>query len=154
MRKLIVITMSYLYLLGFSLINSDLKAYACTTDSLEIVAGMTDIEKLELLNIVNLEAGGESIDGQRMVIEVIFNRVLSDKFPNTVHEVLSEKHQFSTWKYVNSVLYNEKQEQAFNEFLENDELLPSKKYVYFDSRGGVNGRDHIKFGGHTFGRMR
>lgn len=41
------------------------------------------------------EARGEGLLGMRLVIEVVFNRVLSDKFPNTIYDVLYQPGQFA-----------------------------------------------------------
>ena len=60
-----------------------------------------DILKLEyndynvLLKIVEAEAGGEDLTGKIMVANVILNRVNSDRFPNTITEVVYQKSQFS-----------------------------------------------------------
>ena len=48
-----------------------------------------------LLKIVEAEAGGEDLTGKIMVANVILNRVNSDRFPNTVTEVVYQKSQFS-----------------------------------------------------------
>lgn len=46
------------------------------------------------------EAGGESIETQMLVANVIINRVNSSKYPNTVRGVLTQKNQYGTmWKY-------------------------------------------------------
>lgn len=44
---------------------------------------------------VYFEARGEPIEGQEYVAHVTLNRVLSDKFPNTICEVVWQKRQFS-----------------------------------------------------------
>ena len=44
---------------------------------------LTDDEKYLLARIVYFEARGESIEGQEAVVEVIFNRIKSNEFPNT-----------------------------------------------------------------------
>ena len=41
-------------------------------------------------------AEGECEDGKRLVIDTILNRVDSDSFPNTVHEVVYQPSQFSS----------------------------------------------------------
>ena len=59
---------------------------------------LTD-EEIELLaRIVMLEAGGEQVLGQEAVVEVIFNRIYREDFPDTLYDVLSQKRQFATWK--------------------------------------------------------
>ena len=48
-----------------------------------------------LCRIVEAEAGGEDTVGKIMVANVILNRVESDTFPDTVHSVVYQRHQFS-----------------------------------------------------------
>ncbi len=53
-------------------------------------------KEIELLALITMaEAGGEPADGQRLVIDVILNRVDSDRFPNTITEVIYQPNQFS-----------------------------------------------------------
>lgn len=52
--------------------------------------------EIELMaTIVMAEAEAEPEEGQRLVIDVILNRVDSPNFPNTVSEVIFQKNQFS-----------------------------------------------------------
>lgn len=55
----------------------------------------TDEEIKLIAWITNAEAEGESELGQRLVIDTILNRVDSNKFPNTVKEVIFQENQFS-----------------------------------------------------------
>lgn len=50
----------------------------------------------ELMQIAWCEAGNQGIDGQRYVMSVVLNRVKSEEFPNTIHEVIHQEGQFST----------------------------------------------------------
>ena len=53
--------------------------------------------ELELLAcLVYAEAGIEDLHGKRLVVDVVLNRVDSDRFPNTITDVIYEKNQFST----------------------------------------------------------
>ena len=62
------------------------------------------IEEIEVLSrIVQLEAGGEIRESKYATIETILNRIVSEKYPNTLLEVVSQNGQFSTWKNVMSV---------------------------------------------------
>ena len=98
------------------------------------------------------EANNQCFEGQKAVIEVIFNRVLSDEWPDTITEVLSQKGQFATWKYRNKVKPTEVQSDVISEVLrETETVLPSMEYVYFDTKG-VNGKKHIRIQDHVFGR--
>ena len=61
-------------------------------------------EEIEILSrIVQLEAGGEIKESKYATIETILNRIVSEKYPNTLLEVVSQNGQFSTWKNVMSV---------------------------------------------------
>ena len=54
-------------------------------------------EEIELIALVTMaEAGGECEYGQRLVIDTILNRVDDPHFPDTVHEVVYQKNQFSS----------------------------------------------------------
>ena len=59
---------------------------------------ISPLEMEELKQIVAAEAQTQSMEGREAVVEVIFNRVLSPEWPNTVHGVLSQRGQFATWK--------------------------------------------------------
>ena len=128
----------------------------------EIAARTTD-EEWELLRwIVALEAGDQGLEGEMMVIESIFNRVLSPKWTapwggDTIGAVLHGKGQYSTLKYVGSsrawCTPGQLEDDAIAETIRRGpSLLPSTKYVFFDSKGGVNGYDTIRYKGHYFSR--
>jgi N-acetylmuramoyl-L-alanine amidase len=53
--------------------------------------------ELELLaNLVEAESGNQDLKGKRLVADVVLNRVESDRFPNTITEVIYQDYQFST----------------------------------------------------------
>lgn len=56
----------------------------------ESLLRMTDQDYETLLKIVEAEAGGEDIKGRILVANVIFNRVKSPDFPNSIHDVVWE----------------------------------------------------------------
>ena len=114
-------------------------------------------EELKLLrSILALEADydTEGHDGQKAVVEVIFNRVLSDKWPDTVEDVIYQRGQFATVKYLRKPynLPGEHEDDAISAVLrETETVLPDTRYVFFDTRG-VNGRGHVRINHHVFGR--
>lgn len=61
---------------------------------------LTEDEVDLLAKIVWLEARGEPVEGQEAVVEVIFNRMASELYPNTLYDVLSQNNpvQFVSWK--------------------------------------------------------
>ena len=122
-----------------------------------IAMEMTSEEMRLLETILALEAQDEPFEGQKAVVEVIFNRVLSPDFPDTVYDVLSQKGQFATWKWRNKPYNtpNKTQTDAIAEVIANgnqNTVLP-EGYVFF-SVGKVNGTDFIKIGNHQFSRAR
>lgn len=48
-----------------------------------------------LLRVAMAEAEGESVEGKALVMLVVLNRVWSDKFPDTIEEVIFQPRQFS-----------------------------------------------------------
>lgn len=54
----------------------------------------TEEDVLWLARIVNVEARGGSVNKKIAVANVVLNRVKSDRFPNTIKEVLFQKGQF------------------------------------------------------------
>ena len=118
---------------------------------------ISDSEFEELRWVLALEAQGEGLEGEIAVCEAIFNRVLStSNWGAGVHGVLSKKGQFSTYRLIGSrkawARPGELEDDAISECLRRGpSVLPSMKYVFFDSKGGVNGRNRIRIGHHTFG---
>ena len=54
-------------------------------------------EEIELIALVTMaEAEGECEEGKRLVIDTILNRVDSLYFPDSIHEVVYQKNQFSS----------------------------------------------------------
>lgn len=116
----------------------------------DLIDTLTDDEKYLIYQITFLEAGNQSMEGQRAVVEVILNRVLSDEYPDTVEGVLSQSGQFTTWPYRNSKSHNEEQKEALQLVYEEEPVL-TLDYLMF-SRGKFSwGRNYIKIGDHWFG---
>lgn len=46
--------------------------------------------------IVRAEAGNQGMQGKQLVVDVVLNRVESERFPNTIYEVIYQRNQFST----------------------------------------------------------
>lgn len=102
-----------------------------------------------LAALVFCEARGESLDGQKAVVEVVLNRVLDSDFEDTVYDVIYEKRQFSTASKLKGTTPNEENYEAVRYVVENGPTIFSTNYVYF-SVGKSNGRNFTKLGGHWF----
>lgn len=62
-----------------------------------VVSSKFSDEDIDLLALVTMaEAEGEPEEGKRLVVDTILNRIDSDKFPNTVSDVVYQKSQFSS----------------------------------------------------------
>lgn len=70
---------------------------------------------------VEAEAGNQGLLGKQYVVDVILNRVDSDKFPDTITEVINEPRQFSVVSdgRINEVVPTEETYQAIQLELEN-----------------------------------
>lgn len=67
-----------------------------TTNNSLIQSEDWDAEDSYLLaKIAMAEAEGEDVEGKALVILVVLNRVWTDEFPGTIHDVIYQKSQFS-----------------------------------------------------------
>jgi len=102
-----------------------------------------------LANIIWLESRGESETGRKAVCEVIFNRMIHDKFNGTLYEVLSAKNQFSSWGGRNKAKPSEDIYKDIDQVLSGKTQVLSKDYVYF-STSPRNNKGVVKIGNHYF----
>lgn len=112
--------------------------------------GVKYSEQELLARVVEAEAGNQGITGKRLVVAVIYNRVESEKFPNTVYEVLTSPHQFST---------------VWNGQVEKMEITPetlfaieierahrSDNEILYFNNGKCSGKFAYKYKDHYFGK--
>lgn len=99
-KKILILLLTFYLIMPIYIVNASTEI-----DSFSVTKGCNrwDIqltaEEVELLaRIVQLECGHDIRDGKYATIETIFNRIKSDKFPNTLEEVLSQKGQFGTYR--------------------------------------------------------
>ena len=112
---------------------------------------LTDEEIDLLARILWLEARGESVEGQEAVVEVIFNRMASERFPDSLYEVLSQKNpvQFCTWKNRESARPTDKEFQSIAYVLDGDTNILRNDTIFF-SRKPLTGNLDTVIGGHCF----
>ena len=109
-------------------------------------------EEIELLaNILWIEARGESEAGQRAVVEVIFNRMISEDFPDTLYDVLSQKNptQFASWKLRDKAEPTKKEYASIHAVLEGETSVVKEETVYFATKKLTRNLD-VQIGGHYF----
>ena len=105
-----------------------------------------------LERILWAEANDQSFDGQKAVVEVVFNRLRSPEWPDTIEGVLSQKGQFATWKSRNKVRPTELQSDVISEVLRETETVIPADYVYFSTKKHGWMHDCFKIEDHWFGR--
>lgn len=112
---------------------------------------LTDEEIDLLARIVWLEAGGEPELGQQAVVEVILNRMASDIYPDTLYDVLSQKHpvQFCSWKNRDIAKPTEKEYQSIEQVLSGNTNILRNDTLYFSTMALTPNVD-MRIGGHSF----
>lgn len=109
-------------------------------------------DEIDLLaRIVWLEANGEPVQGQQAVVEVVFNRMASDLYPDTLYDVLSQKNpvQFCSWKNRNKAVPTEKEYQSIYQVLDGNTSILRNDTLYFSTKP-LTGNTDIRIGGHSF----
>jgi len=119
----------------------------------QVIMSMTDEEIVEIQQVLCLEAKNDTWEGRVATAQVIFNRVLSDDpyYPDTVHGVLSQKGQYSTYRRRNKADYGERECDAI-EFLcdcDIEDLILDTNRVFQDCK--PIGKNPIKIGKQYFG---
>lgn len=134
---------------GYAYISSQHLSYTPIENRWDIT--LDSMEKDLLSRIVMLESGNQSDEGQQAVIEVIFNRINSNEWPDTLYGVLSQKRQFATWSNRNSkrAIPTEQVKRNIELVLNGKTNILPMKTVYF-SRGGENSRIERIIGDHVF----
>lgn len=137
-------------------LSSVLDALDATQTASTVYGGISlSEEDFDLLRrIMALEGHTEGHEGLKAIAEVVFNRMRSDRFPDTLQGVIYQRGQFATVKYLSKpyVLPGEAEDDAISEVLrETETVLPSTEYVFF-SRGKSNGKAFVKINHHWFSR--
>lgn len=116
--------------------------YEATPEPEEPVSRYAAVELTEedayiLACLVYHEARGEPFEGQAAVVEVVFNRCLSDEFPDTVEEVVFQKYgdvwQFSPAPYLYTAEPSEVQYNAVMYAYNAEEPVVPSETVFFST---------------------
>lgn len=109
---------------------------------------LTFAERQLLARVVWVEARGESPEGQQAVAEVVFNRMMSDGFPNNLQSVIFGEGQFRSVKFLDDAEPNQTQYQAIERAMYGPYVLPTD--VTYFARFAVNNNVWGTIGGHIF----
>lgn len=104
-------------------------------------------EKELLCRTVYCESGNQSIEAQEMVALTILNRLESDKFPDTLHDVIYQKNQYevTTWSEFENYGWTEQVEQAVENALKENNH-PSDMYYFRNGYYHSFGVPYLKSG--------
>lgn len=106
-------------------------------------------EEQELLaKVIWVEARGESKEGQQAIAEVVFNRMISDEFPDTLRSVIYAEGQFRSVDHLEDAKPVQAQYDAIDDALEGPYMLPIE-VVHFATYP-VNENVWGEIGGHVF----
>jgi hypothetical protein len=114
-----------------------------------IASSITNEEKEILARLAFLEAGNQSFEGQKAVIEVVLNRVLSEEFPDTIYDVVYQTNQFSPAGYISSTAPTQDQYDAVESVLTETEPILNLGVVFFSTQQ-YNDYLFEKIGDHYF----
>lgn len=110
---------------------------------------LSDFDRTLLAKILVIEAGNQSITGQRAVVEVVFNRMLDSRFPNTLTEVIYAPNQFASVKALGQAKPTQVQYDVIDMVLNESAPVLPENVVYFATTP-ANGIFYEKIGGHCF----
>lgn len=127
-----------------------------SVETVKVINNRWDItlteEEINLLaGIVWLEANGEPVEGQQAVVEVVFNRMKSELYPDTLYEVLSQKNpvQFCSWKNIGIAKPTEKEYNSIRQVLSGNSHILRSDTLYF-STSPLTSHTDVRIGGHSF----
>jgi len=120
----------------------------------EIIMNATPEELTELEQVLYLEAGIDTFEGRIATCQVILNRVLDQRgyFPDTIHGVLSQEGQYSTYKNRNKAKYGEQESDVIEWLCDGGPWLLTLDYVYQDV--SKHGYDCKKIGKQWYGKAK
>ena len=107
-----------------------------------VICDLTAEEQVLIQQIALAEAENQGIGGMAFVMQVILNRIQSDKFPDTLEEVISQENQFTVYT---GGTYLEKQPNENSEkALELLSVLLNRGALYFENPHGKQSTWHSR----------
>ena len=105
-----------------------------------------------LARCVEAEAGNQGIEGKRLVVDVILNRVRDEDFPDTIEEVISQPYQFSVY-WNGSIDKVDATEETWKVIRQEMLEVSYPDVFYFTSEGfHIYGTPWKKIGDHYFNK--
>ena len=110
-------------------------------------------QEIELLALLTMaEAEGECEEGKRLVIDTVLNRVDSKYFPNTIHDVIYQRYQFTSMTNGRSDRCKDKVTDKIRELVREEALSRTNSDVVFFQAGCYSryGVPMFQVGNHYF----
>ena len=119
----------------------------------QIAMEVYDGEREELAQLVQAEAGNQGLEGKRLVVDCVLNRVEDPDFPNSIHEVIFQKGQFKVMENgaFDKAGWNMTEEDFKAVAIETEGPQLNEDVLYFSRGKGPYGHDWFKEGDHWFG---
>ncbi|MGN0977997.1 MAG: cell wall hydrolase [Faecousia sp.] len=105
-------------------------------------------EQQLLAKVIWVEARGESAEGQQAIAEIVYNRMTSTDFPNTLQSVIYAEGQFRSVPFLDEATPSQAQYEALENALSGPYVLPAD-VVHFATYP-VNDNVWGQIGGHIF----
>ena len=107
-----------------------------------------------MAHMVQAEAGGQPEDGQRLVVDVVLNRVGSEIFPDTVSGVILSPGQFAVVS--NGAIRRATPPYEIYRYIREEMRERTNTEVFYFTAGGYNpsGEAWQKVGDHYFSKLR
>lgn len=112
------------------------------------VIELSDADRDLLARVIWAEARGESLEGQQAVAEVVFNRMISAQFSDTLRDVVYGDKQFRSVPHLKDAEPWQAQYQAIDRALYGKSILPAA--VLYFSRTPTNDSIWGEIGHHIF----
>ena len=98
--------------------------------------------------MVWVEARGESAEGQQAIAEIVFNRMMSPQFGDTLNDVIYSAGQFRSVPFLEDAEPYQAQYDAIDRALYGPNILPED--VFYFATTATNDNIWGKIGGHIF----
>ena len=95
-------------------------------------------ERQLLARVVWVEARGESPEGQQAVAEVVLNRLLSEKFPDDVRDIVFQENQFRSLPFLGDAEPGQAQYQAIEKALFGPYVLDTDVFYFASEKTNNN----------------
>jgi hypothetical protein len=98
-------------------------------ESLEEYLGWTNEDYERMAHLVYAEGGSQGYDCMLYIGSVVLNRIESDRYPNTIKDVVNQKGQYSVKNWYMNRTPSEEAYEVVEELLTNGSVLPD--YVLY-----------------------